>query len=601
MEHQAQFDHSCPHRGQHPSARPDATTRGTSRWCVWNPKNKKRISFVMAGALFLAMLVAAPSQAKAREEDYARSVLSPLGLSPADFGWKTIPDTPNTKLARTAKRALALQAAGRWSEMAMCFAEMLDELAYYDEEEDIEEVTDIAASYIRKLQANRKVFEKRLSADACVLEPKIHIQDSLENKVTVALKGKHYATCLKAQREGDYLALLNALRLQSGDEGTPHEVYPNPDKVRWDLLLGRSKFFLACRTDLVNPDKWDMKGEPRLGALIVTIADSDSDQTPVAMNWIAFEERLPTDDGYMSHWFWDLGTTDVCILLTKFNEVYLPSVEEIEDKISQFREKVEKGVLLGDITDDEANARVLEYARSETASFLDRMGGIGGAYQEQETERQKQLDAKAEKSLLALGSNAKLYVSQSLLDKGVSVAAVIRGDGVQKLKEIQTARDTKDWRRIYAILLPEQGGGPARITEEDIAKALDRWNGLDLQMAIAIKPATSASARTGRFLSNVASGMGNFLGVGNDSSDSQPWLVGTFVNHSIYSIPHSNQNEQLYLVRISPSAGDFFVVDSPKNIEKWNSRYKSAGKPEEVKAEFFREYSLVPHELKVGN
>ena len=131
----------------------------------------------MAGALFLAMLVAAPSQAKAREEDYARSVLSPLGLSPADFGWKTIPDTPNTKLARTAKRALALQAAGRWSEMAMCFAEMLDELAYYDEEEDIEEVTDITASYIRKLQANRKVFEKRLSADACVLEPKIHIQD----------------------------------------------------------------------------------------------------------------------------------------------------------------------------------------------------------------------------------------------------------------------------------------------------------------------------------------------------------------------------------------------------------------------------------------
>lgn len=594
MEHQTQFDHSCPPCA---NAGPNETTRGNSRWGVWNPKNKKRISFVMAGALSLAMLVAAPSQAKAHEQDYARSVLSPLGLSPADFGWKTIPDTPNTKLARTAKRALALQATGRWSEMAMCFAEMLDELAYYDEEEDIEEVTDIAASYIRKLQANRKVFEKRLSADVCVLEPKIHIQDSLENKVTVALKGKHYATCLKAQKEGDYLALLNALRLQSGDEEAPHEVYPNSDRVRWDQLLGRSKFFLACRTDLKSPGKWD--GEPRLGALIVTIADSA--QTPVAMNWMAFEERLPTDDGYMSDWFWNLRTTDVCILLTKFNEVYLPTVREIEERIAQFQEKVAKGVMLGDITEDEANARVLEYARSETASFLDRMGGIGAAYQEQETERQKQLDAKAEKSLLALGSNAKLYVSQSLLDKGVSVAAVIRGGGVQKLKEIQTARAAKDWRRIYAILLPEQEGGPVRITEEDIAKALDRWNGLELQMAIAIKPATSASARTGRLLSNVASGMGNFLGVGNDSSDSQPWLVGTFVNHSIYSIPHSNQNEQLYLVRISPSAGDFFVVDSPKNIEKWNSRYKSAGNREEVKAEFSREYSLVPHELKVGN
>ncbi len=596
MEHQAQFDHSCPPCA---NAGPNETTRGNSRWGVWNPKNKKRISFVIAGALSLAMLVAAPSQAQAHETDYARRVLSPLGLSPADFGWKTIPDTTDTKLARTAKRALTLQAAGRWSEMAMCFAEMLNELAYYDEEEDIEEVTDIAASYIRKLQANRKVFETRLSADVCVLEPKIHIQDSLENKVTVSLKGKHYATCLKAQKEGDYLALLNALRLQSGDEEAPHEVYPNPDRVSWNQLLGNSKFFLACRTDLKSPDKW--KGEPRLGALIVTIADSDSAQTPVAMNWMAFEERLPTDDGYMSDWFWDLQTTDVCILLTKFDEVYLPTVREIEERIAQFQEKVAKGVMLGDITEDEAKARVLEYARSETASFLDRMGGIGAAYQEQETERQKQLDAKAEKSLLALGSNAKLYVSQSLLDKGVSVAAVIRGGGVQKLKEIQTARAAKDWRRIYAILLPEQEGGPVRITEEDIAKALDRWNGLELEMAIAIKPATSASARTGRLLSNVASGMGNFLGVGNDSSDSQPWLVGTFVNHSIYSIPHSNQNEQLYLVRISPSAGDFFVVDSPKNIEKWNSRYKSAGNREEVKAEFFREYSLVPHELKVGN
>lgn len=366
MEHQAQFDHSCPPCA---NAGLNETTRGNSRWCVWNPKNKKRISFVMAGALSLAMLVAAPSQAQAHGEDYARSVLSPLGLSPADFGWKTIPDTTDTKLARTAKRALALQAAGRWSEMAMCFAEMLDELAYYDEEEDIEEVTDIAASYIRKLQANRKVFEKRLSADACFLEPKIHIQDSLENKVTVALKGKHYATCLKAQKEGDYLALLNTLRLQSGDEGAPHEVYPDPDRVRWDQLLRKSKFFLSCTTDLVNPDKSHRNGEPMLGALLFSVADS-AEQVPVSMNWVEFGERLPLGNGYMSDWFWDLRTTDVCILLTKFNEVYLPIVREIKDNVAKFQENASKAVLLGDLTEDEANARVLEYGKLETARFL---------------------------------------------------------------------------------------------------------------------------------------------------------------------------------------------------------------------------------------
>ena len=182
---------------------------------------------------------------KGKEERYAREILSPLGLKSADFGWKTIPDSPKTDFAIAAKAALVEQSRGNWLEMAFCLSS-LDRIqrGTYVDPNDARRTVDLAKTVIERVQHRARMTERCLSPDYCHLEPKVHVQKSIKGKVSVSLKGKYYEDCVKKQHEGDWLGLINALRLHRGQDRKAEAFYYTNETFDFDDERGaRNCFF----------------------------------------------------------------------------------------------------------------------------------------------------------------------------------------------------------------------------------------------------------------------------------------------------------------------------------------------------------------------
>lgn len=414
---------------------------------------------------------------KSEDERYAKAILEPLNLKPEDFGWypigwNTLLLSTESNYALAAKAALVQKSEGHWLGMALSLAN-LDNDSYRalglaskaNAVHDMRELVDFAALVVKRVQNSATTLEQCLAPDYCYLEPRIHVQKSINGKVSVSLKGKHYADCLKYQRGKDWLALLNSIALQKGHSKPPYEAYPPVTEGGMRGYLENVKFSLACKTDIDNSGNWD---EPKLGFMIVK-APYEYPGGPdwsinyyrdfVDVKWEQFRERLPSDDGYMAQG-WNLLISDVYILHTNYEKVFEPRVAEMRKRISQFGEKLKKEVTLGDKNEEEAKALLVTFAQDEAAAFakLVESGTLEGDYrakvkkekEEVDEAMRNKLEAKAEKDIFSRDFGFKVYASKTLVAKGISVTML--GSNASIWKDIQEANAVKDWRRICEVM-----------------------------------------------------------------------------------------------------------------------------------------------------
>ena len=417
---------------------------------------------------------------QSRNQRYAYEVLSPLGLKPTDFGWKSIPDSPQTAYAIAAKAALQEQSRANWLGMAQYLAKMDDRGTYVGD--DIRKTVDLAKTVIERVQARARMTEKYLSPDCCHLEPNFHVQKSIQGRVSLSLKGKYYADCVKKQREGDYLGLLNTLPLQYGQNNT-FETYIFTRERDVQHRIDHSAFSLVCKTDIVNNDNWrpQVFGEQtkeydkpqKLGFLTIRLSHLDSDariryfgDNLIDVDWKVFQEKLPTEDGYMEQG-WNLMDSDVYILHTNFEKTYEPHVREIKKRVSALCEKMQKEVDLGDVTEEDARTKIIKFAQDEVTAFArvvenqtledNYRDKVRKAKEQEEAKNAaeaeatlKMAEAKAEKELLSLNFGFKVYVSRTLVARGISVTML--GENAAIWRDLQSAYTKKDWKHMCDII-----------------------------------------------------------------------------------------------------------------------------------------------------
>lgn len=371
-------------------------------------------------------------------ERYARKILEPLKFQPKDLGWKDIPDTLESDFALALKASLVYQKKGNWMMAALCLATLDKSI-----EGDLEKSVDFAAKQIKASQKRASDAAQCLGPDFCHLEPVLHIQESLKGKVSLTLKGRYFKDCIKAQRNKDWLELLNMIGRQNAD--STFEAYPTSNRIV--SKLERTKFSLACKTEITNEGGYR---NPKLGILIISV----NDYNDVKVDWTKFDEKLPSEDGYMKQG-WNLLTADVYVLHTVFDDVYRPYIEEMDRRISQFKRKKGKEVELGDITEDDSKDEIRAFAQKEAATFakLVDTGELEAKYQRKLLDSEKaaalELDAKAQENIFSQNFGFKVFASKTLVSKGISVTTL--GENASIWQDLQKANAKKDWKRICEI------------------------------------------------------------------------------------------------------------------------------------------------------
>ena len=562
-------------------------------------------------------------------EQYARDILPPLGLKPADFGWKTIPDSPRSDFGIVAKKALVQQENGQWFAAAVSLVSLENFRRVRDD--DAKGIVDAAASVIQQIQARAKMFETYLSAEFCHLKPGIHVQDSIKNKVSVSWKGRHYSDCIKKQNEKDWLGLLNGILSQNGDR--EHEVYPSFDERNLLSILEHSDFSLACQTDIENGDdrsEWDLPQEPQLGFLTIRVSQTYNRPIkyfdPVEVQWTEFREKLPSDDGYMKQG-WNLLVPDVYILHTNYREAYEPHVKEMQEQISNFAEKMAKEVKLGDLTEVEAKAKVLDFARNKAASFakLVESGKPANEYQVKlnkakedaaaETAAQaeaarKELEDTADQELFSkINSEMKVYVSESIAAKGVTVS--ISGKNAKRWKELQQAKAEKDWRRVCEILLKSEKKKKNEFGELDIFDAGSQLDHLCLKFIISIRgeditKSCNVVPFTGDDDFEYDQGLDNHVDDSSGNNGGTTYKIERYTKDGDFSIVRfenyerfvSEMNEWRARSGKAERALEEKLDDKDISETEYVTLLRKARK--DIKKAFLKKYSLVPVKLTPG-
>ena len=330
------------------------------------------------------------------------------------------------------------------------------------------EAVEKAAKAIDVIKKSGEVIMAALNPENCNLSPVFRVQNDIQDKVDIDVKGAKIDECRSYQKSGETLSLLNIIcppRLLK-DMPTDYfnngkwECFPPFSKDRRFLMnaLRRSSFSLVCKTDIKQVKAQD---EPSLGYMTISLSGNANDSIPVRVRFHEFTTQLPDEDGYMVD-RWDLTVDEIYILYTNYKKTYEPHVKELEARLKKFRDDTTKRIKLGEISSEEAKAKILEFAHNEAEVFAEHVanGTFERDFQDKAKkaieERTAKEDDEAKERILSKNFEFKVYASKTLVANGISVEML--GDNAEVWKDIQGAYSKKDWRSICRVLETRSGG-----------------------------------------------------------------------------------------------------------------------------------------------